>query len=128
MMIVRAAGGLISALLLASCASNPPGNAAPPAADAGMAGRWMLEAPNAPMCGMNFAGPPGAREGRVAPDGGCPGNFFMSRRWTLEQGGLLIKDEDDQPLATLNAAGDRFEGRAATGIPVTLTRPALPPG
>ena len=127
MTIVRAAGGILLALLLVGCASNPLGSAAPPAGNAGIAGRWMLEAPNAPMCGMNFAGPPGAREGRVSPEGGCPGKFFMSRRWSLDQGALSIKDEDNQPLATLNLAGDRFEGHAAAGMPVTLTRPAPPP-
>ena len=87
-----------------------------------MAGRWILAAPNAPSCGMNFAGAPGARDGTVTPEGGCPGNFFMSRGWTLEQGALLINDEDNQPLANLSEAGGRFEGQSTAGMPVTLSR------
>ena len=86
-----------------------------------MAGRWILAAPNAPSCGMNFAGAPGAREGTISPEGGCPDKFFMSRRWTLEQGALMIVDEDNQPLATLSYADGRFEGQSTAGVPVTLT-------
>lgn len=87
-----------------------------------MAGRWILAAPNAPVCGMNFAGAPGARDGTVSPEGGCPGKFFMSRRWTLEQGALVINDEDNQPLANFSNAGGRFEGQSTAGFPVTLSR------
>ena len=124
MMIVRVAGGTLIALLLAGCASNSlSGSAAP---DTGMAGRWMLAAPNAPSCGINFAGPPGAREGTVSPEGGCPEKSFMSRRWSLGSGGLTIVDEDSQPLATLSYANGRFEGQSAAGTPVTLSRPIIP--
>lgn len=126
MTIVRAAAAVLIVWSLAGCAGNPLAGAA--AADTDMAGRWFLEAPNAPMCGMNFSAAPGAREGRVAPEGGCPGNFFMSRHWTLAGGALTIQDEDRQPLAALNDAGGRFAGKAVTGMPVTLTRPAPPPG
>ena len=87
-----------------------------------MTGRWILSAPNAPICGMNFAGAPGARDGAVSPEGGCAENFFMSRRWTLDQGMLAINDENDQPLAKLSNAGGRFEGQSTAGTPVTLTR------
>ena len=87
-----------------------------------MAGRWILAAPNAPVCGMNFAGSPGARDGTVSPEGGCPGKFFMSRRWTLEQGALVINDEANQPLANFSNAGGHFEGQSAAGFPVTLSR------
>ena len=68
-----------------------------------MAGRWILTAPNAPSCGMNFAGAPGAREGTVSPEGGCPGKFFLSRRWALEQDALVINDDENNPLARLNS-------------------------
>jgi hypothetical protein len=88
----------------------------------------MLSAPNAPVCGMNFAGAPGAREGRVAPEGGCPEKFFMSRRWSIEQDKLTIIDSENNPLAQLNLADGQFQGKSITGTPVTLTRPALPPG
>ena len=92
MTIVRAAGTTLFALLLAGCASNPLGGTATSAPDTGMAGRWILATPNAPTCGMNFNGPPGASEGIVSPEGGCPEKFFMSRRWSLGSGGLTIVD------------------------------------
>jgi hypothetical protein len=123
---VSAAAGTLFALVLAGCAG--PGlslggtAAAPEAATVSLAGRWMLAAPNAPACGMNFAGAQGAREGTVAPEGGCPGNFFTSRRWSFDGSALIIKDHDDQPLADLNFANGRFEGRSTAGTPVTLSR------
>lgn len=127
-MIVRAAATALFALSLAGCAGSPFASGAAPAPDSDMAGRWLLEAPYAPLCGINFSAAPGAREGRVAPEGGCPGNFFMSRYWTLEGGALAIKDEDKRPLATLSDGGGHFAGRTVTGMPVTLTRPTPPPG
>ncbi|MBI2716346.1 MAG: AprI/Inh family metalloprotease inhibitor [Rhizobiales bacterium] len=127
MTMVRAAGSILIALSLAGCAggSSLGGSAAP---DTGMAGRWILAAPHAPVCGMNFAGAPGARGGTVSPEGGCPEKFFMSRRWALDQGALVINDENNQPLAKLSNAGGRFEGQSTAGTPVTLTRPTPPPG
>jgi hypothetical protein len=89
-----------------------------------MPGRWILAAPNAPTCGMNFTG---ARSGKVSPEGGCPGNFYLSRTWALEQDALVIKDEGDNTLARLPNAGGRFEGQSAAGLSVTLSRPAAPP-
>jgi len=120
----RAAGGVLVALLLADCAGAPFGDSAPaaPTPAESMAGRWFLVAPNAPPCGMNFGGAPGAQQGSVTPDGGCPGKFFMSRRWTLDQNVLVINDEDNKPLANLSYAGNRFEGQAAAGMAVTLSR------
>ena len=126
MTIIRAAGGTLFALLLAGCASNPLGGSAAPAPDTGMAGRWMLAAPNAPICGMNFAEAPGARDGTVSPEGGCPEKFFMSQRWTLEQGALVIIDQDNQPLANMRYSNDRFEGQSTAGTPVTLSRQTAP--
>jgi len=117
-------------LALAGCASNPFGDAAPPATPASaaeMAGRWILAAPNAPTCGMNFGSAPGAQQGSVVPEGGCPGNFFTSRHWRLDQGMLAIEDEDNQPLAKLTFAGGRFDGHATDGMAVTLTRQILGP-
>jgi len=87
-----------------------------------MAGRWVL-ASGPSQCGMNFGGTPEAPEGTIAPEGGCPGNFYTSRKWTYEPAGLVIRDHNGQPLAQLALAGPgRFEGKATTGAPVTLAR------
>jgi hypothetical protein len=87
-----------------------------------MAGRWVL-ASGPSQCGMNFGGTPEAPEGTIAPEGGCPGNFYTSRKWTYESSGLVIRDHNGQPLAQLALAGPgRFEGKATTGVPVTLAR------
>lgn len=66
----------------------PAGRAAAPKAVplADMAGRWVLGSPGAGQCSMTFSGAPGAVEGTVAPEGGCPGKFFTSRRWLFDQG------------------------------------------
>ena len=125
MTIGRIAGPVFVAVTLAACATSGQSNA--PAAETSMAGRWILAAPNAPSCGLNFNGAAGARDGTVSPEGGCPGKFFMSRRWSLASGALTIVDEDSQPLATLSYANGQFAGQAATGIPVTLTPPPPPP-
>ncbi len=121
---IRIAGGVLGALMLAGCASSPLGGATPaataPAVD--MTGRWFLSVPNAPSCGMNFASAPGAHEGTIAPQGGCPGDFFTSRHWTLAQDALTINDHQNRPLAHLTFAGGRFQGQAAAGMPVTLSR------
>jgi hypothetical protein len=87
-----------------------------------MAGRWVL-ASGPSQCGMNFGGTPEAPEGTIAPEGGCPGNFYTSRKWTFDQTGLVIRDHNAQPLAQLALAGPgRFEGKATNGQPVTLAR------
>jgi hypothetical protein len=125
--MIRLAGGILIASLLAGCAGGPLGDAAPAAAATDMSGRWILAAPNAPTCGLNFGGAPGAQNGRVVPEGGCPGNFFTSRRWTLEQGALMIDDDENQPLARLSFAGGRYEGQATAGMLVTLTRQIIEP-
>ncbi len=117
---IRAAGCVFIASLLAGCAGGALENATPAAPPAEMAGRWMLAAPDAPSCGMNFGGAPGAHQGTVTPEGGCPGKFFTSERWTLEQGTLLINDRANQPLAHLTFANGRFEGQDTAGMAVTL--------
>ena len=88
-----------------------------------MAGRWVLASgPN--QCGMNFGGMPDAPEGTIAPEGGCPGNFYTSRKWTFEQDALVIRDHTGATLARLALAGPgRFDGKAtAGGATVTLAR------
>jgi hypothetical protein len=77
--------GVLIAWLLTGCAGGPFGDSAPAAALTGdnMVGRWFLAAPNGPPCGMSFGGAPGAQQGTVTPDGGCPGKIFTSRHWAL---------------------------------------------
>jgi Protease inhibitor Inh len=88
-----------------------------------MAGRWTLTAPGTGGCAMNFGATPGSPEGTIAPEGGCPGNFFTSRKWVFEDNGLVIRDHTGQPLARLAyGPSGRFDGQAQTGRAVTLAR------
>jgi hypothetical protein len=74
---------LLLSALLAGCWSidrpaiqSAPASAAtggPPANNLG--GKWMLTAPGADSCMMNFGAQPDAIEGTIAPDRGCPFNF-----------------------------------------------------
>jgi hypothetical protein len=131
MIAARLAGSALIAVLLGGCAGGQSlttgGTANAQAPDTGMAGRWMLTAPNAPMCGMNFRGAAGAREGSLAPEGGCPGKFFLSRRWKLEDDALVINDDENNALVRLTIVEGQYKGQAAAGFPVTLTRPPAPP-
>jgi hypothetical protein len=100
--------------------ATPPAPQAPPVT---MAGRWQLSSPTRGQCYMNLgAASPAAGEGTVAPEGGCPGKFFTSRKWSFERDSLIIRDHTGQPLAQLSAADGRFDGKATSGEPVTLTR------
>jgi Protease inhibitor Inh len=115
------------ALALTGCSGDrlSSGEATPAMPDMSslnMAGRWLLSAPNAPSCGMNFGAAPHALTGAIQPEGGCPGNFFMSRHWELAPNGLIIKDYKDNPLAQLKFAAGHFTGQATDGTPVTLSR------
>jgi hypothetical protein len=88
-----------------------------------MAGRWRLVSAGGGACGMTFAAPAGATEGTIAPEGGCPGNFFTSRRWLFEQGSLAIRDHTGQTLTRLKQdSTGRFEGETAKGEIVWLAR------
>jgi hypothetical protein len=82
----------------------------------------MLSAPNAPPCGLEFRGNPGSQSGSVSPDGGCPGNFYMSRRWSMNDGAIAVTDAENQPLAHFKLVGDRYEGQSVAGVPMTLSR------
>lgn len=86
-----------------------------------MDGRWILTAPNAPSCGLTFTAP-SPSGGSATPDGGCPERFYLSRRWRLADGTLIIVDADDTTLGTFRVNGDRFEGRSEAGTPLTLLR------
>jgi hypothetical protein len=69
---------------------------------------------------MTFAAQPQASEGTIAPAGGCPYNFFTSRKWNYTTAGLIIRDHNAQQLAP---TGDgRFEGKTTAGQGVSLSR------
>jgi Protease inhibitor Inh len=106
-------------------AAAPPARAAAPKAVplADMAGRWMLGSPGAGQCAMTFSGAPGAVEGTVAPEGGCPGKFFTSRRWLFDQDSLVIRNHTGEPLAKLAVSSPgHFDGQATSGEAVSLAR------
>jgi hypothetical protein len=126
----RASAFLLTMLALAACGSErftgldsgvlSSQPSAPPAA---MAGRWLFSSPSRGQCNMTFgAANATASEGTIAPEGGCPGKFFTSRKWTYDQNGLTMRDHTGQPLAQLSGAGGRFDGKATTGEPVALAR------
>ena len=99
----------------------------PPPVD--LAGRWQLSAAAGGACMMNFADTPGtgaapspAPQGTIAPGGGCPGSFFMSRKWTFENGLLHIHDFKGKPLAQMSYVGGHFEGHDASGSALTLSK------
>jgi Protease inhibitor Inh len=96
-------------------AKSPPVN---------LAGRWTLSATGSTSCAMTFgASNPDATEGTIAPGGGCPFNFFTSRKWSYSEAGLTLRDHNAQMLAQLSTAGpNRFEGKTGAGQEVALSR------
>lgn len=130
-MVLRIAGGLFLSLLLAGCAGTraPPAEAPAPVLgneSLEMNGRWKLTAPNAPSCGMLFESLPQPNQGTIKPEGGCPGQFFTSRHWTLTGGQLTISDHNQSPLARLKLSDGYFSGKSVSGMPMTLSRYSLP--
>src|SRR5690348_6165485 len=107
-------------------ASSPTEEAAisppPPPPPIDLAGRWRLTAGSG-ACLMTLAATPGARDGTIAPAGGCPGNFFTSRKWTFEHDMLIIRDHKSEALAELSFSAGHFQGQATGGGSVTLARP-----
>lgn len=104
----------------ASTATAPqPGSTAP----VDLPGRWALTALGA-TCAVNLGPPAGPGEGAVRPEGGCGGNFYTTRKWTFENGALILRDHNGKALAQLRLLGHgRFEGQtAAGGEPVSLVR------
>ena len=73
-------------------------------------------------CVMTLGNSAGAVEGTVAPAGGCPGNFFTSRKWTFEHDRLILRDHKGTALVELSFADGRFQGQGASGAAITLTR------
>jgi hypothetical protein len=126
---IRLAVVLALTVMLTGCAGSLSGDITdkPPTPKVDMNGRWLLAAAGTPPCGMNFSTAPGEPpSGAIAPEGGCPGKFFTSRHWSIEAGGLLITDHNNEPLALLNFVGGRFEGKSASGLQITLSRGGLP--
>jgi protease inhibitor Inh len=123
----RAAAAAAALALLAACSTNltsvggsAPATAPPPP---DMAGRWMLSAAAGGACAVNLSGAPGASDGTMRPEGGCPGNFFTSRKWAFEGGALVIRNHNNEPLAQLSMAEPgRFDGQSTGGQPVSLAR------
>ncbi len=72
---------------------------------------------------MTFGANANATEGTIAPAGGCPFNFYTSRKWTYTEAGLTIRDHNAQTLAQLAPAGpSRFEGKTGAGQDIALSR------
>jgi Protease inhibitor Inh len=87
-----------------------------------MAGRWKFAAAGGGACVMTFGNNPAAVQGTIAPQGGCPGNFFTSRKWTFEHGVLFMRNHKSEVLAQLSFGGGHFEGHDTSGGAVSLTR------
>jgi hypothetical protein len=104
----------------AAAAPPPPPPPPPPPVD--LTGRWRLTAGGNGACFMNFGRMPGAAQGTIAPEGGCPGNFFTSRKWTFEHSDLIIRDHKGEALADLSFAGGHFEGHQTAGGAISLSR------
>jgi Protease inhibitor Inh len=123
LLVIAALGGC------ASSRSEPPPEAAapppppppsPPPVD--LTGRWKLTIGGGGACFMNFGHASAAAQGTIAPEGGCPGNFFTSRKWTFEHGALIIRDHKSEVLAELSFAAGHFEGHQTDGAALSLAR------
>jgi hypothetical protein len=128
--IAGAAVVTLAVMTLAGCASEPkpeppvaaapaPPPPSPPPTD--MAGRWHFTAAAGGGCFMTLGGTPGASQGTIAPEGGCPGSFFTSRKWAFEHDNLIMRDHKGQSLAQLSFTGGHFEGQDNSGGTVTLS-------
>jgi Protease inhibitor Inh len=127
------AAGFAVLIALAACATGPkpeppaaapapppsPPPPSPPPID--LAGRWHFTAAAGGGCFMTIGEAPGAAQGTIAPEGGCPGSFFTSRKWTFEHSNLIIHDHKGEPLASLSFTGGHFEGQDNSGGTVTLS-------
>jgi hypothetical protein len=129
--VLRACLLPLSMLALAGCSgerfelpgsNTGPAAAAPSPAPVNLSGAWMFNQPGRGQCRMTFGSAPNASEGTIAPQGGCPGKFYMSRKWTYEGGSVVMRDHNGQPLAQLSGDGAQFNGKATSGEAVTLMR------
>ena len=126
----RASALILALLVLAGCSGVDSGRSSavpetvvptPPQID--LAGRWLLSSPGRGQCHMTLgSSAPTAVEGTIKPEGGCPGKFFTSRKWTHDQAGLTLRDHTGQPLAQLAREGGGFQGKATGGEPIALLR------
>ena len=133
---VRALTAITMLVLLAGCSGigiGWPGSTSsvpaepqpvqPSAPPVNLSGLWTLDSPGHGQCRMTLGAAAAAgAEGTIAPQGGCPGKFYMSRKWTYDAAGLTIKDHTGKPLAQLTSEGGNFQGQATGGEPVTLMR------
>jgi len=127
---LRASAAIVALLALTGCSGiglGWPGSstsepALPTAPPVNLSGLWMLNSPGRGQCRMTFGAVPNATEGTIAPQGGCPGKFYMSRKWAMEGGNLVVRDHNGQPLAQLSSEGPGFQGQATSGEQVTLLR------
>ena len=118
--------------MLATSTSEPPppppppqtaARAAPTAPPVEITGRWQFTSSAGGTCAMVFTATPGSGEGTIAPQGGCPGKFFTSRRWAYDQDTLIIRDHKGETLARLAfSPPGRFEGQVGSGETISLTR------
>jgi Protease inhibitor Inh len=123
---------LLSTALLAGCWSNDRAAVQSAAVQSGpvpapppvnLAGKWTLSSTGAGSCAMTFGAQPEAADGTIAPAGGCPYNFFTSRKWSYTSAGLMIRDHNAQTLAQLQPVGEgRFEGKTNAGQDIALSR------
>lgn len=134
----KAAAALLVLAALAACTSSErlaadrpepqpspapvPQRPPPPPPPVDLGGRWKLSVASAGACFMNFGNAAGAVQGTIAPEGGCPGNFFTSRKWTFEHDALIIRDHKGEPLAQLSFSGGHFEGPSTNGATLSLSR------
>jgi Protease inhibitor Inh len=128
----QAAAALLVPAVLAACTSTPKPETAPAVATPApppaptpppidLAGRWRITAAAGGACFMTFGNAPGATQGTIAPEGGCPGNFFTSRKWTFEQDKLIIHNHKGETLAQLSFTGGHFEGQDNNGGTLSLS-------
>ena len=140
--VMRSAMLLLVLAALAACTSTarlggePETTAAPPAPaettpepppptppPVDLSGKWRLSAAGGGACAMTFGNTPNTvNTGTVAPAGGCPGNFFTSRKWSFEGNTLNIRDHKGGMLAQLSFADGSFSGKATDGGAITLAR------
>jgi hypothetical protein len=129
----KAVAALLVLAALGACSTTPapepqpvaapppaPPPLSPPPID--LAGKWRLTAAAGGACAMTLGDTAGAAQGTIAPEGGCPGAFFTSRKWTFEHDNLIIRNHKSEPLAQLSFTGGHFEGKDNNGGTISLSR------